>query len=138
MPVEQRTPPPVNHLADLDSIDLPAAFGRALLADASCEAVLVESTAPGTPTGRSGSRSGSGSGQTGRRGSVVLFRVGEAFVAEVVGIGGSTRFVGLSPVEAEAYLDRVDSDERWTALRIEGSLASRHGVTEGPGTSAGP
>jgi len=104
----------VNHLADLETVALPEAFGRALLSAGTCEAVLVEST--GAAQGDRGATGAGGGHDAGQRASAALYRVGEAYVVEVRESGERVRTVGLSPASAGAYVERVRRDDGWTTL----------------------
>lgn len=124
----------MNHLDDLETVDLPGEFARALLAGASSEAVVVESgtsEASGGPPDRRRER-------TDRRYSIVLYRVGRAFVAEAVDSDGSTRHLGLAPAEGERYVERVERDDGWTLLWIAGALAGDRLERDGTEAPAGP
>lgn len=126
----------MTHFEELEPIALPDEFAQALLAEASCEAVVVESNASGEPIDASEADvkptgADVAGVDTGRRGSVALFRVGRAYVAEIVEGRGVARTVGLAPADAESYVDRVIRDDEWTVLSIEGALsATRRGAGE--------
>lgn len=119
----------MTHFEELEPIALPDEFAQALLTGASCEAVVVESKASGIPIDASDA-DGKPTGadvtgvDTGRRGSVALFRVGRAYVAEIVERRGPARTVGLAPGDAKSYVDRVSRDDEWTVLSIEGALSA--------------
>lgn len=122
----------MTHFADVETVDLPVAFAESLLVDATCEAVLVESVGSGEPVGTpEGTRVG-----VKRRGSVVLFRVGQAYVAEIVAGDGPTQTLGLAPADADAYLDLVDRDDGWTVVSVGGALSM--GRQKGTETGAVP
>lgn len=123
----------MNHFDDLETVDLPGELARALLAGASSEAVVVESRAPGAPrpSESSGGPPDRRRERTGRRYSVVLYRVGRAFVAEAVDDDGFTRHLGLAPANGEAYVERVERDDEWTLLWIAGALAADRGEADG-------
>ena len=123
----------MNHFEDLHTVDLPAEFAGALLAGASSEAVVVESKASGEPRGP-----GVPPDRAGRRDSVVLYRVGRAFVAEAVDGDGVTRHVGLAPAEGTRFVERVERDDEWTLLGIAGTLAADRREVDGRETTAGP
>lgn len=123
----------MNHFEDLATVDLPTEFARALLAGGSSEAVVVESEASGGPRG-----SGLPPDRAGRRDSVVLYRVGRAFVAEAVDGDGVTRHLGLAPAEGARYVERVERDDEWTLLGIAGALAADRREADGTETTAGP
>lgn len=110
----------MSHVADLPTVALPPAFAEALLVDASCEAVMVEATGPGESIDTSDLTTTGAE----RRNSVTLFRAGRAYVAEITERGGPTRTVGLAPADARAYVERVDRDDAWTVLSVEGVLSA--------------
>lgn len=124
----------MTHFDDLETVDLPRAFARALLAGAASEVVVVESRTSETSGGSTDGRHE----RTDRRRGVVLYRVGRAFVAESVDRDGSTRHLGLAPAEGERYVERVGRDDGWTLLQITGSLAGDHREQEETEAGAGP
>lgn len=127
----------MNHFEDLHTVDLPAEFARALLVGASSEAVVVESKASGGARG-SGGPPDRRHERASRRDSVVLYRVGRAFVAEAVDGDGVTRHLGLAPAEGARYVERVERDDEWTLLEIAGAVAAGRREADGTKTDAGP
>lgn len=123
----------MTHFTGLETVDLREEFAQGLLTDASCEAVVVESEESDTGADAPGRVA---AGRGGRR--VVVFRVGRAFVAEIVDVDRSAQHVGLAPREAEAYLDRVEGDEGWTVLWVDGPLASDRRGSGGAEASTRP
>lgn len=119
---------------DLETVDLPGEFARALLAGASSEAVVVESSASEASSGPPDR----GNERTSRRYSVVLYRVGRAFVAEAVDGDGSTRHIGLAPAAGEEYVERVERDDWWTVLWVAGTLAADHREANETEAATGP
>lgn len=114
----------MRHLDDLETVELTESFGRALIAEGRCDAVLVEADEAveigATRTG------------IGDRSSVAIHRVGEAFVGEVHEDGGDARWVGFAPGVAETYADRVAADDGWKTLSVGGGTGAR-GILHGAG-----